>query len=600
MSQERMPPDYPEQNIKVLEKLRLSKMIFLQVEKTIKSMNLYLSKGPFVRKNIYELVELFNQYLKDFKMMGLVLTPFEFIHENQAVYIAKKDSPGFSYKLFSDGAREILFSEGIEQKEILQFMDILRTDYSQQKFRGEDTVTRLWESNFQHLDYSAIDVFAETGIFDRNPARQKFLEKEIHSILARLASPFKTGDRSKTLRLGFSQEELKIIEESESEIDQDLRNIAHLQIEISELPRKECQFLSDEFTHTHEDIMLKFLEIIFTLMSQEEKSLDLEFAVSILEGMIDDFIMNGNWDGLARFAANIMTLERVDDKIKARWLDFVKLLLKRLSSGENIALIVEELPAMTPDEYQKTLSFFDVLRDDVLPHLVSMFMKMEEGKTKKDFLSYLMMRDADLTDYHIERTRTGSTGEAVSAIRYLAAKINKKSEDALKWVFNSKETTLRKEALLALANFSKETYREIASRALEDEYIKIRMTAMEILLNFRDQASLFKIIQMCRHENFLSITKGEKYKILSKLIDMKTDETWNLCSDLLKQFSFLKNLKLLETQEAILDALVDSNDTRSEDIIRNRIKKKKLILDRIIPQCRESLARIEERKGKTQ
>ena len=172
-----MPDPEPSRPIEVSRKPSASvilenvKQAFGFLDKSMKTMNLYAGKGTYIDRHIDEMLRCFDELFRDVPAITVGVTPFEFTFANEPVYQAREGTRGFSYRMFSDGVRELSFRKGLTREELRDFLDIVRAGGRQDK--TEDTVTLLWERNFEHIDYDAIDLFAEGGIFDVNPDRQK-------------------------------------------------------------------------------------------------------------------------------------------------------------------------------------------------------------------------------------------------------------------------------------------------------------------------------------------------------------------------------------------------------------------------------------------
>ena len=74
-----------------------------------------------------------------------------------------KESLAFVF--FKDGIRELQFSKGLEFKEIVDFLNIVRKSDFLNRME-DDLVTLLWEKDFSHITFTTVDEFLEgSGIF---------------------------------------------------------------------------------------------------------------------------------------------------------------------------------------------------------------------------------------------------------------------------------------------------------------------------------------------------------------------------------------------------------------------------------------------------
>ncbi len=76
------------------------------------------------------------------------------------VYESQDIRESLAFVFFKDGIREMRFYKGLEVKEMIDFLNIVRK--SDQVNRSEDDlVTLLWERDFSHIDFTTVDEFLE-------------------------------------------------------------------------------------------------------------------------------------------------------------------------------------------------------------------------------------------------------------------------------------------------------------------------------------------------------------------------------------------------------------------------------------------------------
>src|SRR4030067_853172 len=91
-----------------------------------------------------------------------------------------------AFKMYSDGIRSLIFSEGIEGKEVTDFLEIIGKDRPSEV--DDDIVTLLWMKDLPHItyilaeDYLEFDAKGQAGSGEEGPAQQekkRSLYKEI-------------------------------------------------------------------------------------------------------------------------------------------------------------------------------------------------------------------------------------------------------------------------------------------------------------------------------------------------------------------------------------------------------------------------------------
>ena len=147
---------------------------FLQ---TVKAYRLYEASHPILSKFIARLKGDFDHYFDEFDSFSLHLGEHQLFHLGKVVYESEDVRESLAFLFFKDGIREMRFYKGLELKEMIGFLDVVRK--SDQVSRTEDDlVTLLWEKDFSHIDFMTVDEYLEgSGVLV--PATEEDLVKKM-------------------------------------------------------------------------------------------------------------------------------------------------------------------------------------------------------------------------------------------------------------------------------------------------------------------------------------------------------------------------------------------------------------------------------------
>ena len=147
---------------------------FLQ---TVKAYRLYEASHPILSKFIARLKGDFDHYFDEFDSFSLQLGEHQLFHLGKVVYESEDVRESLAFLFFKDGIREMRFYKGLELKEMIGFLDVVRK--SDQVSRTEDDlVTLLWEKDFSHIDFMTVDEYLEgSGVLV--PATEEDLVKKM-------------------------------------------------------------------------------------------------------------------------------------------------------------------------------------------------------------------------------------------------------------------------------------------------------------------------------------------------------------------------------------------------------------------------------------
>jgi hypothetical protein len=89
------------------------------------------------------------------------ITPYSFAARDQTLWEPRVPLDRIPYQLFADGVRVLGLLPGLSEKEFFDLLALLTLDRAREVAPEDDFVTLLWDANFEHVAYQAIDNFAE-------------------------------------------------------------------------------------------------------------------------------------------------------------------------------------------------------------------------------------------------------------------------------------------------------------------------------------------------------------------------------------------------------------------------------------------------------
>lgn len=163
------------------EELKSAKEVLLQLTKTAKILKIYLPNNPIYQKFLKDIQDRLNIHLQAYEALRLKIKQYEFLAKGQVVYEDTNRAESLATQLFMDGLRELIFLKGIENDEIMSFLEIIGREYDPRS-PDDDRVTLLWERHFTHIRYRVAEDFIEETALPTRPqesaALGPLLEKE--------------------------------------------------------------------------------------------------------------------------------------------------------------------------------------------------------------------------------------------------------------------------------------------------------------------------------------------------------------------------------------------------------------------------------------
>ena len=149
----------------VEEKVKSTKALIQTFLQTLKAFRLYETNHPILSKFLERLRKDFDQYFDEFDSFSLQIGEYRLYYRRNVVYENQDVKESLAFVFFKDGIRELQFSRGLEFRELLDFLNIVRKSDFLNRME-DDLVTLLWEKDFSHITFTTVDEFLEgSGIY---------------------------------------------------------------------------------------------------------------------------------------------------------------------------------------------------------------------------------------------------------------------------------------------------------------------------------------------------------------------------------------------------------------------------------------------------
>ncbi len=180
--------------------------------KTIKAAQIYQTIHPTFKSFFRQFFLDLTEYLKINYHLILQIERFALRHENTTIYEETEKDISIAFRLFKDGIREIKFTEGLTEDELLMFIEIIS-----RAERDQDIALNLWECDFSHINFYVVEEEEEEKLAYTLPELPKLdinYDAAINEILAREKIDFQ--DR---IPVEINPDELRILKNAIAEIE---------------------------------------------------------------------------------------------------------------------------------------------------------------------------------------------------------------------------------------------------------------------------------------------------------------------------------------------------------------------------------------------
>ena len=394
-----------------------------------------------------------------------------------------------AFAFFKDGIREIRFFKGIEFREIVDFLQIVRKSDQVNRFE-DDLVTLLWEKDFTHIAITTLDDFTEGSTIFVPATKEELIKgleysatgKEgveekilIDENIKQTVSPTPGKALAQTFQLHPNE-----MMEINGEI-QEGQQPEHLYVLIDHLT--EILLHLEEGQEAYENLISYYEQTLESLLKQK----DLERMVTILINL--------------REIKNSLTEEKQAATLRR--------ILEAASRPQFILLVGEVMKSNPEMEPKPVLQYFKFLTPQAIGPLCQVLRGLESPKWRKilaDFLVELSREDIQpLTSLLSDRNPN-----LVRQILSILEKINHPSTPKyLGGLITHPDLKLRETTLQLLNQFGEKS-KDLILRFLKDPEAEIRAKASLLLARMAKQQAVKPLMEIILSEEFYKRDYEEK------------------------------------------------------------------------------------------
>jgi len=211
--------------------------LVLTIIKGLRAFQMYLPNNPIYLRSIQNLHDAFNPIWSSTRELALKVVETDLYWHDHVVYHQPNKSESFAWTLYKDGLRLLTLRPGVEDREIVTFLQTVTRARLLAADAGDDLLTLLWEQEFQFLDYRFAEILVDsTEVLDpqaiamglgQDLGAQAQMHHQVEDELAAMAGPGgDLDDFDSTLYFLEESEILTLRQQVEEEYQRDVRTSA--------------------------------------------------------------------------------------------------------------------------------------------------------------------------------------------------------------------------------------------------------------------------------------------------------------------------------------------------------------------------------------
>jgi len=536
--------DMSEEKI-IEEKVKSTKVLIQTFLQTLKAFRLYEANHPILSKFVEKLRKDFDQYFGEFDSFSLQIGEHRLHYRGNVVYENEDVKESLAFVFFKDGIRELQFSKGLEFKEMMDFLNIVRKSDFLNRME-DDLVTLLWEKDFSHITFTTVDEFLD-GSSTFVPATEEDL--------------IKGSEYTGTLEEG-PQEEADEERDESSQVP--MRE--GLQQVINPAPGQSlvqaCQLTPEESEVIHRDARQEEqADYIYVLIDNLiEILLHLGEDVDAYENMISyfdrviEYLLEQKEVGKA--VALLKSLNETMESImmKDKQIFAIQRILEECSSPHSVELLGKAMKGNGEVKSEPILQYFQFLTKQAVEPLCLLLGELESGKWRKAICDEL----TELSREEIQPlSKFLSDGNPILVCQILNILGRIGDPSTVKYLGNlvtHRDLKVREETLQVLDKFG-EKGKDPIQKYLMDPVSGIRAKAALLLARHTKEKAIKPLTEIILSEDFYKRDYREKASFFRALGETKSEEVIPILKRIAKKRRWFQREKWNEMRQCAANTL---------------------------------------------
>jgi len=367
-----------------------------------------------------------------------------------------KSADSLPWTFFKDGIREIQFSPGFEEEELVKLFDILQR-VRKASPDEDDLLTMLWHADFANLRYRYVDLGAEpVGALAENAERPE------------QAAP----------------EQVRAAAQETERSESSVVNMQDFDATLYFLDEKELDYLRREIEHEYgNDLRQNVVAILFDIFEAQTAPAIRQEITELVENLMLMLLAAGQLRSVAYLLAETQVIATRGRVVTPEQTERLGRLPERLSTPEPLTQLLQALDESADVPPQSELiELFEQLRPAALATVFAWLPRLQNEKIRP-----LLEQAADRlasanTAELVKLIHATDRAVAMEAVRRAGAmKTAAVVAPLAKVLVDSKDVTVRQVAVQALADIGSAGALQALERSIEDSDRDVRVAAVRTL-----------------------------------------------------------------------------------------------------------------------
>ncbi len=331
------------------------------LDKGLRAFKLYLPNNPIFQRAAKNVETAFQELWKSLDEVTLQVTESEFLFDDDVVWKQESKSGSLTWSLYQDGIRTLTLKPGVERKEIVDFLHVIRMVGDLPADSPDDLLTLLWEHEFESLEYRYIDLTEEGGEFVPPDTEERAPSEEVvrHHVHEEVEE--------------FQQETPGIV--SMDDFDSTLYF----------LDDEEIDYLKGEIEREYrQDLNANILAMLFDLLELQKQPEVRNEVIETIENFVPHLLGAGDFSSVSLILRELRVVQDRAQDLEPAHVERIARIPERLSEPEAISQLLQSIDHASVHATEEELGqLIAELRPSALKHILEWLPKLATERVRE-------------------------------------------------------------------------------------------------------------------------------------------------------------------------------------------------------------------------
>jgi hypothetical protein len=534
---------------------------------------IYPADNLSVKKSIDSFYERITEFLDEYEKLTVIIEEFSFSYKGETIFQAEEKQSSLPFFFFKDGMRELSFRDGLEKKELKDFLTLTKEE-SALPLEDSDIVNSLWAKDFAHIRYFAIDEFLDLDI-GKGGEHSTTDIKEFSKGSISITPEDKIELYKRSIALG-----LQLNPDHEDEDDKNLEDF-NLPYHVAAAVQGETPELKSMLLENREiPSMVAMVNLLFEIL-----------FLDVLYQCYKEVVHKSNFTLGSLILVRLQELKSMlpdqsEEKEKS-----LEAIIQKTKDESFIASLKELFLDGHIKDYDSFFQYLTILTPNSIPLVGDIWEHSKDPLLLQQASTFLQ----EIAQENIAPVAKIATEDRVSLTKEVVAILGRLGgKQILPYLVKFSDyqpKAVRLEIIHAMSKIKDKTTNKILIGFLSDKDGEVRTRAAMNLKYYGDKATLDYVMQLAQEKDFTNKSKLEKKALLNFIAHAKKSEVVALLHFMLKKWSILSTSKQNDTRLCAVSALETMATPEAVDIIKEGTKMRNKT---ICNACRLALKRMEK------